>query len=150
MAQIQRFSTILLIITTPSALVLYQIGDFMANTIEIMKRAKAISSSLSLLTESKKNEILALMADALESAATDILSANADDVERSRGVLSDVMIDRLILTKDRIKSMANGIRDVIKLPDPVGRIISSQTLPNGLKIEKVGVPLGVVAIVLVV
>ena len=119
----------------------------MATTIEIMKRAKAISSSLSLLKESKKNEILALMADALESAATDILSANADDVERSRGVLSDVMIDRLILTKDRIKSMANGIRDVIKLPDPVGRIISSQTLPNGLKIEKVGVPLGVVAII---
>lgn len=119
----------------------------MATTIEIMKRAKAISSSLSLLKESKKNEILALMADALESAATDILLANAEDVERSRGVLSDVMIDRLILTGDRIKSMANGIRDVIKLPDPVGRIISSQTLPNGLKIEKVGVPLGVVAII---
>lgn len=119
----------------------------MATTIEIMKRAKAISSSLSLLEESRKNEILALMADALESASTNILSANAEDVERSKGVLSDVMIDRLILTADRIKSMANGIRDVIKLPDPVGRIISSQTLPNGLKIEKVGVPLGVVAII---
>ncbi len=119
----------------------------MATTIEIMKRAKAISSSLSLLDESRKNEILALMADALESATSNILSANAEDVERSKGVLSDVMIDRLILTGDRIKSMANGIRDVIKLPDPVGRIISSQTLPNGLKIEKVGVPLGVVAII---
>lgn len=112
-----------------------------------MKRAKSISSSLLLLRESKKNEILALMADALESATTDILSANSEDVERSKGVLSDVMIDRLILTADRIKSMANGIRDVIKLSDPVGRIISSQTLPNGLKIEKVGVPLGVVAII---
>ncbi len=119
----------------------------MATTIEIMKRAKAISSSLSLLQESKKNEILALMADSLESATSDILSANAEDVERSKGILSDVMIDRLILTADRIKSMANGIRDVIKLPDPVGRVISSQTLPNGLKIEKVGVPLGVVAII---
>ncbi len=119
----------------------------MATTIEIMKRAKAISSSLSLLNESEKNEILVLMADALERATSDILSANEDDVERSRGVLSDVMIDRLILTADRIKSMANGIRDVIKLPDPVGRIISSQVLPNGLMIEKVGVPLGVVAII---
>lgn len=112
-----------------------------------MKRAKLISSSLSLLRESKKNEILALMADALESATTDILSANSEDVERSKGVLSNVMIDRLILTADRIKSMANGIRDVIKLSDPVGRIIYSQTLPNGLKIEKVGVPIGVVAII---
>ena len=119
----------------------------MATTIEIMKRAKAISSSLSLLQEAKKNEILALIADSLESATSDILSANTEDVERSKGVLSDVMIDRLILTADRIRSMANGIRDVIKLSDPVGRIISSQTLPNGLKIEKVGVPLGVVAII---
>ena len=119
----------------------------MATTIEIMKRAKAISSSLSLLQESKKNEILALMADALQSATPNILSANAEDVERSKGVLSDVMIDRLILTADRIQSMSNGIRDVINLPDPVGRIISSQTLQNGLKIEKVGVPLGVVAII---
>ena len=119
----------------------------MATTIEIMKRAKTISSALSLLQEAKKNEILALIADSLESATSDILSANTEDVERSKGVLSDVMIDRLILTADRIRSMANGIRDVIKLSDPVGRIISSQTLPNGLKIEKVGVPLGVVAII---
>ena len=119
----------------------------MATTIEIMKRAKNASKAIALLTEQRKNEILSLMADSLESASADILFANALDVERSKGVLSDVMIDRLILTSDRIRSMANGIRDVIDLPDPVGRVISSQVLPNGLNLEKVGVPLGVVAII---
>jgi glutamate-5-semialdehyde dehydrogenase len=119
----------------------------MATTLEIMKRAKIASKAIALLNESRKNEILSKMADALEASTDNILSANALDVERSRGVLSDVMIDRLILTSDRIKSMAKGIRDVINLPDPVGRIISSKVLPNGLKLEKVGVPLGVVAII---
>jgi glutamate-5-semialdehyde dehydrogenase len=119
----------------------------MATTLEIMQRAKIASKAIALLNESRKNKILSIMADALEDSIDDILSANALDVERSRGVLSDVMIDRLILTSDRIKSMAKGIRDVINLPDPVGRIISSKVLPNGLKLEKVGVPLGVVAII---
>ena len=119
----------------------------MTTTLETMKRAKAISASLALLSESQKNEILASMADAIEASTESILAANKSDVEKSRGTLSEVMIDRLILTSDRIKSMANGIRDVIKLPDPVGRIISKQTLPNGLKIEKVSVPLGVVGII---
>ncbi len=119
----------------------------MSTTLEIMKRAKLASSSIALLNESQKNIILATMADALEASMSDILTANEVDVSRSRGSLSEVMIDRLVLTKDRIKSMANGIRDVIKLPDPVGRIISSTSLPNGLSIEKIGVPLGVVGII---
>jgi glutamate-5-semialdehyde dehydrogenase len=119
----------------------------MSTTLEIMKRAKLASSSIALLNESQKNMILATMADALEASMSDILTANVVDVSRSRGSLSEVMIDRLVLTKDRIKSMANGIRDVIKLPDPVGRIISSASLPNGLSIEKIGVPLGVVGII---
>ena len=119
----------------------------MATTLEIMQRAKIASKAIALLNETRKNEILSIMADALEDSISDILSANALDVERSKGVLSDVMIDRLILTSDRIRSMAKGIRDVITLPDPVGRIISSKVLPNGLKLEKVGVPLGVVAII---
>jgi len=119
----------------------------MATTIEIMKRAKAASTAIALLDETQKNNILSLMADALEASSDDILLANAADVERSRESLSAVMIDRLILSADRIRSMANGIRDVIKLPDPVGRLISSDTLPNGLQIEKVGVPLGVVGII---
>jgi glutamate-5-semialdehyde dehydrogenase len=119
----------------------------MSTTLEIMKRAKLASSSIALLNESQKNIILATMADALEASMSDILTANEVDVSRSRGSLSEVMIDRLVLTKDRIRSMANGIRDVIKLPDPVGRIISSASLPNGLSIEKIGVPLGVVGII---
>ena len=119
----------------------------MATTLEIMQRAKIASKAIALLNETRKNEILSIMADALEDSTSDILSANALDVECSKGVLSDVMIDRLILTSDRIKSMAKGIRDVINLADPVGRIISSKVLPNGLKLEKVGVPLGVVAII---
>ena len=119
----------------------------MNSTLEILKRAKTASSELALLSTERKNQALAAMADAIEANASDILSANLIDVEASRGVLSDVMIDRLILTESRIKGMASGIRDVIKLPDPVGRQISIDTLENGLVIEKVGVPLGVIGII---
>ncbi len=119
----------------------------MNSTLEILKRVKTASSELALLSTERKNQALAAMADAIESNASVILSANLADVEVSRGVLSDVMIDRLILTESRIKGMANGIRDVIKLPDPVGRQISIDTLENGLVIEKVGVPLGVIGII---
>ena len=119
----------------------------MNSTLEILKRAKTASSELALLSTERKNQALAAMADAIEANASDILSANLIDVEASRGVLSDVMIDRLILTESRIKGMASGIRDVIKLPDPVGRQISINTLENGLVIEKVGVPLGVIGII---
>ena len=119
----------------------------MNSTLEILKRAKSASSELALLSTESKNQALAAMADAIEANASDILSANLIDVEASRGVLSEVMIDRLILTESRIKGMANGIRDVIKLPDPVGRQISIKKLENGLTIEKVGVPLGVIGII---
>ena len=87
------------------------------------------------------------MADALISEQETILAANAKDVAAARGTVSDVMIDRLQLSASRIEGMAKGIRDVADLPDPVGRILSSETRPNGLLIEKVSVPLGVVAII---
>ena len=119
----------------------------MRNTIEIFKSAKAASRSVSLLSTEFKNQALEAMSLALEINCEKILQANAIDVESSRGVLSDVMIDRLILTRDRILSMAKGIRDVISLPDPVGRIMENRTLANGLSIEKVGVPLGVIGII---
>ncbi len=119
----------------------------MLTTIEILKRAKVASTSLALLSTDIKNQALSAMADALELATDAILDANSLDVEASRGVLSDVMIDRLILTEERIKSMAKGIRDVISLPDPIGRQISENALQNGLVIEKVGVPLGVIGII---
>ena len=87
------------------------------------------------------------MADALIEEKEMILEANAKDVAAARGTVSDVMIDRLQLSSARIEGMANGIRDVVTLPDPVGKVLSSETRPNGLLIEKVSVPLGVVAII---
>ena len=87
------------------------------------------------------------MADALIEEKENILAANAKDVEAARGTVSDVMIDRLSLSASRIEGMANGIRDVVSLPDPVGKVLSSEERPNGLLIEKVSVPLGVVAII---
>ena len=119
----------------------------MATTLDILIKAKEASTEIGLLSTDVKNSALSAMADALESATEEILSANKIDVENARGTLSDVMIDRLILTEDRIKSMAKGIRDVINLPDPVGKILSSNSLPNGLSIEKVSVPLGVIGII---
>ena len=97
----------------------------MATTLDILIKAKEASTEIGLLSTDVKNSALSAMADALESATEEILSANKIDVENARGTLSDVMIDRLILTEDRIKSMAKGIRDVINLPDPVGKILSS-------------------------
>ena len=87
------------------------------------------------------------MADALISEKDAILAANEKDVAAARGTVSDVMIDRLQLSSARIEGMAKGIRDVAALADPVGKILSSETRPNGLLIEKVSVPLGVVAII---
>ena len=119
----------------------------MATVLNILKCAKEASPEIALLSTETKNLALYAMADALESAADDILAANAIDVNNSKGILSDVMIDRLILTEDRIKGMAKGIRDVAVLPDPVGTVLSQSTLSNGLSIEKVSVPLGVIGII---
>lgn len=119
----------------------------MTTTIDILKRAKKAASSLALLSTDIKNAALESIANALENACAEILVANELDVKLARSELSEVMIDRLVLTESRIKAMAKGIRDVINLPDPVGRRISINTLPNGLEIEKVGVPLGVIGII---
>lgn len=119
----------------------------MAATLEILKRAKEASSEIALLSTKTKNLALIAMADALENASVEIIAANTIDVENSKGTLSDVMIDRLVLTEDRIKGMAKGIRDVVSLPDPIGNILSQSILPNGLSIEKVSVPLGVIGII---
>lgn len=119
----------------------------MATTLDILIRAKEASTEIALLPTETKNLALKSMADALENAVEAILEANKADVENARSTLSDVMIDRLILTVDRIKGMAKGIRDVISLPDPVGNVLSRNTLPNGLSIEKVSVPLGVIGII---
>ena len=116
-------------------------------TKEILIAAKAAAPVLAGTTTEKKNAALLMMADALERRSTDILAANALDVEAAKGTISAVMIDRLTLTEARIRDMAAGIRQVAELPDPVGRVIRRVERPNGLVIDRIGVPMGVIAII---
>lgn len=118
----------------------------MTETSVILERAKTASYEAPLNTD-KKNSVLLNMADALISHTDDILAANETDLKNAAGKISEVMLDRLRLDKGRIAAMAEGIREVAKLPDPVGRVISETTRENGLLIKKVSVPLGVVAII---
>lgn len=116
-------------------------------TLDILKQAKAAKSELAKLGSENKNNALLAMADALWENCAAILEENKKDVEAARGKITDVMIDRLSLDEGRIKGMADGIRDVVKLPDPVGRVLSRVELSNGLIVEKTAVPMGVVAII---
>lgn len=116
-------------------------------TLDILKQAKAAKSELAKLGSEDKNNALLAMADALRENCAAILEENKKDVEAARGKITDVMIDRLSLDESRIKGMADGIRDVVKLPDPVGRVLSRVELSNGLIVEKTAVPMGVVAII---
>ena len=115
---------------------------------EIGKRAKDAAAKLAVTSTEEKNRILLSMANALRENCDKILEANALDIENGRNNnMSESLIDRLMLNKDRVEGMAKGIEDVIKLPDPVGRILWETERPNGLKIQRVSVPLGVVGII---
>lgn len=116
-------------------------------TREILQAAKNAAPVLAVADTQIKNEALNAMADSLTAACDGILRANAADMEAAREHISPVMLDRLCLTQSRIEAMAEGIRQVASLPDPVGRVRSSITRPNGMIIQKVGVPMGVVAII---
>lgn len=116
-------------------------------TTEILKSAKDALKTILTLTTEKKNEALLSMADALEENCDYILEENSLDIEAAKGKINEVMIDRLRLTPERIKGMAQGIRDVVKLPDPVGEVLDTVTRPNGLVIKKTAVPMGVVAMI---
>ncbi len=116
-------------------------------TKEILARAKSAKAEIAALSSDKKNEALLSMANALENASSRILEANKGDIERARGKISDVMIDRLTLTEKRIKDMAEGVRALVRLPDPVGRVLRENERPGGLKIKRVSVPMGVVGII---
>lgn len=116
-------------------------------TYEILTAAQGAKSALAAASTDMKNKALSAMADALEAAEADILAANALDVEAAKGTMSDVMLDRLILTSARIAGMAQGIRDVIALPDPVGHVLTEVVRPNGMTIRRTAVPMGVVAII---
>ena len=118
----------------------------MKTTQQILQAAKAVSLALPLTTDAKNQALLA-MADLLEARQNVILEANAQDMDAARGHISEVMLDRLLLTSARIAAMAQGIRQVAALPDPVGKALTTHTTPGGLLIEKTAVPMGVVAII---
>ena len=112
------------------------------------RRARAAARVLARTSREQKDRGLLAMADELVAAAPEILPANARDVEQARANgLSGAMLDRLTLTDARLAAMADGIREVAALPDPVGEIIRDWTRPNGLRIQKVRVPIGVVGII---
>ena len=116
-------------------------------TKELLIAAKAAVSALSRATSQQKNDALLAMAQALEDHKDEILAANAQDVSAATGHISTVMLDRLALSEGRISDMAEGIRQVVALPDPVGKVLRRIERPNGLVIEKTAVPMGVVAII---
>ncbi len=115
------------------------------STREKLIRARATAAKLALLSSEQKNTMLRAMADAIEAHAKSILSANQKDLESSG--LEGAMRDRLLLTAERIGDMARGVREVAALPDPVGETLAEWTRPNGLRIRKLRVPLGVVGII---
>ncbi len=115
---------------------------------ELAKQAKAASRSLAKLTTAEKNACLLAMAEALERGGESIKEANAEDMAAgAQSGLSTAMLDRLKLDDKRIAGMAKGLREVAALPDPVGRVLDSRTRPNGLKLQKISTPIGVVVII---
>ena len=116
-------------------------------TQEILKAAKEAKTSMMLANTEQKNAALLAMAEELIAGTEEILAENEKDLEASRGIISDVMLDRLALSKSRIEGMAQGIREVAELPDPVGKVLRRVERPNGLVIEKTAVAMGVVAII---
>ncbi len=117
-------------------------------TIDVLKQAKAASRRLAVLDKSRKNDGILAMANALTEATDKILTANAEDLKKAQeNGMGTVMQDRLRLTAERIDAMAEGMREVAALPDPTGKLLDRSVRPNGLIIEKVSVPIGVVAII---
>ena len=113
----------------------------------MLEAAKAAKFSVMALTTGQKNAALEAMAQALLDNQEAILSANASDLENAAGKVPQVMLDRLLLTPDRIAGMARGIREVAALPDPVGHLLDRHTRADGLRIDKISVPMGVIAII---
>ncbi len=118
-----------------------------SSTITLCENAKKASRKIACLNDEKINEALKKMADALIENAEKILAANALDIEAAMDTISPVMIDRLRLTTDRIRGMADGIMEITKLPSPIGKVLEKVRRQNGLIIEKVSVPMGVIAII---
>ncbi len=116
-------------------------------TRELLQRAKAAKGAMALADTGTKNRALLAMADALIDHTQPILTANGLDLIEAKGTVSNVMLDRLALSEERIFGMAQGMREVAALPDPAGAVLRREERPNGLVIEKTAVPMGVVAII---
>ena len=119
----------------------------MVSTQEQFEQVQAVKKSINTASEEMKNQALLAMADHLLAATEDILAANALDMEAAKGKISDVMLDRLYLDTSRIEAMATGIREVVALPDPIGEVLETSHLENGLVITKKRVAMGVIGII---
>ncbi|MEU4360418.1 glutamate-5-semialdehyde dehydrogenase [Promicromonospora sp. NPDC023987] len=123
-------------------------ADVTAAVRDVARRAKVASRTLATANRMTKDAALGAIADALVAAADRIVAANAEDLERGRANgMSDGLLDRLALTPERIAQIADALRDVSGLPDPVGEVVRGQTLPNGLRLRQVRVPMGVVGMI---
>ena len=124
------------------------LADIPAVMIDIGTRARAASATLGFAPADQKRDALLAAADAVWAQKQDILSANAQDMEfgRNKG-LSDAMMDRLLLTDDRIQAICDGLRSVAKQDDPVGEVLAEWDQPNGLHIQRVSTPLGVIGVI---
>ena len=116
-------------------------------TNEIIMNTRGVRHTLLTISTADKNKALLAMADALLANEDAILVANQEDMNAAKGRIPDSMLDRLLLTHDRLCAMADGIRAVSKLPDPVGKTLNTIVRPNGLLIEKRSVPMGLIAII---
>ena len=116
-------------------------------TQEQLIAVKAAKPALAAASTEQKNQALLAMADALLADAAPILAANQEDLDAARGTISEVMLDRLALNQARLEGMAEGMRQVAALPDPVGKVLARVERPNGIVVEKTAVPMGVVAII---
>ena len=119
----------------------------LSSTALICIAAKNAVKEISALSDEKINDALLNIASEIEGSTDEILLANDLDIEKAKATVSSVMIDRLKLTKERISAMAEGIRQISKLPSPLGTVLEKNTRPNGLVIEKISVPMGVVAVI---
>ena len=119
----------------------------MVSTQEQFEQVQAVKKSINTASEEVKNQALLAMADHLVAATEEILAANALDMEAAKGKISDVMLDRLYLDASRIEAMATGIREVVALPDPIGEVLETNQLENGLFITKKRVAMGVIGII---
>ena len=119
----------------------------MGTTQEQLALAKSAKKSINTSSTALKNQALEAMASQLLKATEAILAANQIDMEAARGKISEVMLDRLFLDQERIAGMAQGIRALIDLPDPIGEVLDTEVLENGLEIQKVRVAMGVIGII---